>query len=395
MNKISVLMPTYNDADTICETLDSLICQDYNNWELIIIDDGSKDDTKKVIDNYKKEKDKKDKITYIYQENQDQLLALINGLKYITGDYIYILHSDDLLYDEHTFSRAVEYLDSHNEIDGIIGDLTIIDEHSAVVGKQKVFPYLNKKKIPAIQLLWLGRNLYVDFAFHKKEAFMTTLYNNYLVWDKPFWLDTMDNIKMLNIHKVKFSFLKYRIYPGNYANEEVGKLCLINGELRTATELMHFYNIPCYKFQYFMFRAFCHLGLYRIFTPIYQTKETKNKFRIIDFIIKKRYPEGYNDNPFFNSLALFYKNNNHRTIDFDAIYNDKDPIYLGNSFRIFNKQLVSNSLPKLYRDMFKEMEKGFDTIIVSKKNEEKALNLTKFLCIYPFAKVIVRGKNNE
>ena len=62
MNKISVLMPTYNDADTILETLDSLVVQKYDNWELIIIDDGSSDDTKTVIEKYKKKKDKKNKI---------------------------------------------------------------------------------------------------------------------------------------------------------------------------------------------------------------------------------------------------------------------------------------------------------------------------------------------
>jgi glycosyltransferase involved in cell wall biosynthesis len=197
MKKISVLMPSYNDADSIIETLDSLIVQKYENWELIIIDDGSSDNTEKVVSEYKRKKDKDNKIKYIYQENQDQLLAIINGLNYITGDYIYILHSDDLLYDCEVFNKAVDYLEKHKDADAIIGDLTIIDENSKVTGVQKVLPYLNKKRIPAIQLLWLGRNLYVDFAFHRKDAFMKTVYTNYLVWDKPFWFDSFDEVKML------------------------------------------------------------------------------------------------------------------------------------------------------------------------------------------------------
>lgn len=385
-------MPSYNDADSIIETLDSLIVQKYENWELIIIDDGSSDNTEKVVSEYKRKKDKDNKIKYIYQENQDQLLAIINGLNYITGDYIYILHSDDLLYDCEVFNKAADYLEKHKDADAIIGDLTIIDENSKVTGVQKVLPYLNKKRIPAIQLLWLGRNLYVDFAFHRKDAFMKTVYTNYLVWDKPFWFDSFDEVKMLNVKKVDFSFLKYRIYPGNYANEEVGKLCLINGELRTATELMKFYNIPFYKIQYFFFRVFCHLNLFKIFVPIYQNKETKNKAEVVEFIINKRYDDGYNNNLFFKSLVFFYRNEKNRTIDFDEIYNGSDPIYLGNSFRIFNKQLVSNTLPKLYMDMFKEMELGFNEIIVSEKNKEKAENLTKFLCIYPFVRI--RGKKD-
>ena len=397
MKKISVLMPSYNDADTISETLDSLICQSYNNWELVIIDDGSIDNTKDVVEKYKKEKDKYDRIKYFYQENKDQLLAIINGLNYVNGDYIYILHSDDLLYDENVFTKAVDYLENNPSVDCIIGDLTVIDENSNVTGIQRVYKYKKKKKIPAIQLLWLGRNLYVDLGFYKKEVFVKNLYNNYLVWDKPFWLDTEDKISMLNVKKVNFSLFKYRVYSGNYVNDDVGKLCLINGELRTATQLMNFYNIPFYKLQYIIFRVFCKLRLFNFYVPIYQNKETKNKAQIIDYIIKKRYPEGYSNNVFFDSLYNFYKNNKCRAIKFDKIYNRKDPIYLGNCFRIFNKQLLNNDLPDLYMNMFNEMKKGFDQIIVKNKNDyEKALNLTKFLCIYPYVKIVLKeGKNGK
>lgn len=394
MKKISVLMPTYNDADTITETLDSLMEQSYENWQLIIIDDGSTDNTKEVIEEYKSKKDKDNKIKYIYQENKDQLLAIINGLNYIDGDYVYILHSDDLIYDNTTFEKAIDYLDKNPNVDSIIGDLTLIDENSNITGIQKVYPYINKKKIPAIQLLWLGRNLYVDFAFHRKDIFMKKVYDNYLIWNMPFWLCIDENsVNMLNIKKVNFSFLKYRVYPGNYANNDIGKLCLINGELRTATRLMKFYNIPFYKLQYIFFRIFSKLGLFRYYVPIYQNKITDNKYKIVDYIIKKRYPGGYLDNKFLSSLAQFYKKNNKRIIDFDEIYNGNDPIYFGNNLRIFNKQLVNNELPKLYIDMFNEMEKGFNEIIVSKKNEEKAINLCKFLCIYPFVKI--RSKKDE
>ena len=241
VKKISVLMPSYNDCDTLCETLDSLICQSYKNWELVIIDDGSTDNTCQVVKDYKKKYDKHNKIKYIYQDNSDQLLAIINGLSYVDGDYIYILHSDDLLYDENTFAKAVDYFDKNSDVDCIIGDLVIIDENSNVTGVQKVYKYEKKKKIPAIQLLWLGRNLYVDLGFYKREVFEKNLYNNYLVWDKPFWLDTEDKINMVNVKKVNFSLFKYRIYSGNYSNDEIGKLCLINGELRTATQHINFF----------------------------------------------------------------------------------------------------------------------------------------------------------
>ena len=65
MKKISVLTPTYNDAKSIEETLMSLINQTYSNWEHIIIDDGSTDNTKSIIEDFKNKYDKDNKINYI------------------------------------------------------------------------------------------------------------------------------------------------------------------------------------------------------------------------------------------------------------------------------------------------------------------------------------------
>lgn len=392
MKKVSILMPTYNDCSTIEESLDSLISQTYTNWELIIIDDGSTDKTKDIIQNYIKNHNLESKIVYIYQENADQLRAIINGINYITGDYVYVLHSDDLLYDETSIEKNIKYLEEHPQTDGIIGDLTLINEKSEIFGIQRVNKYLKKEKIKAIQLLWLGRNLYIDLPFVKKEIFITNVYENYLKWNKPFWININDKVDTLNIDKVNYSFYKYRIYSGNYANNELGQLCLINGEIRTATQLMKFYEIPFYKLQYIVYRIFCKLNLFSIYMPIYLKRETKNKYKIVDFILRKRYPDGYENNIYFKSLAQFYKKNNKRSINFDKLYNG-EPIYLGNDLRTFNKQLLNGTLPILYIKMFEEMNKGFSILEVSKKNEEAALNLLKFLSIYPF--VEIRCKNER
>lgn len=392
MKKVSILMPTYNDCSTIEESLDSLISQTYTNWELIIIDDGSTDKTKDIIQNYIKNHNLESKIVYIYQENADQLRAIINGINYITGDYVYVLHSDDLLYDETSIEKNIKYLEEHPQTDGIIGDLTLINEKSEIFGIQRVNKYLKKEKIKAIQLLWLGRNLYIDLPFVKKGIFITNVYENYLKWNKPFWININDKVDTLNIDKVNYSFYKYRIYSGNYANNELGQLCLINGEIRTATQLMKFYEIPFYKLQYIVYRIFCKLNLFSIYMPIYLKRETKNKYKIVDFILRKRYPDGYENNIYFKSLAQFYKKNNKRSINFDKLYNG-EPIYLGNDLRTFNKQLLNGTLPILYIKMFEEMNKGFSILEVSKKNEEAALNLLKFLSIYPF--VEIRCKNER
>ena len=59
MKKVSIIMPTYNDGISIKETLDSVMCQTYENWELVIVNDGSTDETETVIKEYKKQFDTK------------------------------------------------------------------------------------------------------------------------------------------------------------------------------------------------------------------------------------------------------------------------------------------------------------------------------------------------
>ena len=89
---ISVVTPTYNRADFIIEAVESVIEQTYENWEMIIVDDGSKDDTRTVLQPYL---DKYSAIKYFYQDNQGQSVARNRGIKESQGDYICFLDSDN------------------------------------------------------------------------------------------------------------------------------------------------------------------------------------------------------------------------------------------------------------------------------------------------------------
>lgn len=379
--KISVIMPTYNDSKTIKKSLDSLMKQTYSNWELIIVDDGSIDDTKTIIKEYQKQYDKENRIQYLYQKNSDQLKAIIHGTEKITGDYVFVLHSDDLLATIDVFTKAVQYMEEHQELDAIIAPLTIINEKGRITGYQDVLSYTRKKKIPVLQMLWLGRNLYVDVGFFKKDSYLTTIKENYLTWNMPFWLNYNKNVEMLNVETVDFELLKYRIHSGNYINNEIGKLNVLNGELRTITTLMQYYDISDYEKQYTKFRIFAHLHLLNIYKPKYELKESKHKSTILDFVIKKRFPEGYENNIYLNSLVEFYKNKKKRKIEFSKIYHGEE-IYTGNQARKFNKQIIANELPQFYQTMLEEMRKGFDEMIVENKEDmEKAQRCLRFLCI--------------
>ena len=84
---------------------------------------------------------------------------------------------------------------------------------------------------------------------------------------------------------------------------------------------------------------------------------------------------------------MYYKNYKKRSISFSP---KEDIIYYGKDMRVFNKKVVNNTIEKQYKELFNEMKKGFDEIVVNKSDYENMIDITKFLCIYPYAKVSVR-----
>lgn len=94
MPKVSIIIPCFNQSQYLPETLDSILAQTYNDWECIIVNDGSPDNTEEVAKEYC---DKDKRFKYVYQENQGPATARNNGIKSSSGEYILPLDSDDLI----------------------------------------------------------------------------------------------------------------------------------------------------------------------------------------------------------------------------------------------------------------------------------------------------------
>lgn len=87
----SIIIPSFNRACLIEETIESVLSQSYKDYEIIVINDGSTDNTLQVLDKYK------DSILIINQNNQGAEIARNNGVKSARGDYLVFLDSDDIL----------------------------------------------------------------------------------------------------------------------------------------------------------------------------------------------------------------------------------------------------------------------------------------------------------
>lgn len=112
---ISILTPTYNSAKFLPRLLDSVLCQDYPNVEMIIIDDGSVDNTKELISNYiEKFEQRGFLLRYFYQNNSGQSFAINAGLKKVNGDYLVWPDSDDFYSQANSLSRLCFVLEKYS-----------------------------------------------------------------------------------------------------------------------------------------------------------------------------------------------------------------------------------------------------------------------------------------
>lgn len=121
---ISVVIPSYNHEKFIRECVDSVLEQTYENFELIIIDDGSRDGTADILKNYND-----NRIQLVFQENAGAHNAINRGLSLAKGEYLTILNSDDI-YMKNRLELIMEYLLNKPKVSMASSYIEIIDSNS-------------------------------------------------------------------------------------------------------------------------------------------------------------------------------------------------------------------------------------------------------------------------
>lgn len=119
--KVSVVIPAYNAAQYICETIDSVLSQTYKDYEIIVVDDGSTDNTKEILQPHM------GKIRYMYKENGGPASARNVGIKNAQGEYIAFLDSDDLWLPE-KLEKQVRYFEEYPEVGLVFTDCIRFNE---------------------------------------------------------------------------------------------------------------------------------------------------------------------------------------------------------------------------------------------------------------------------
>ncbi|KNY29645.1 glycosyltransferase family 2 protein [Pseudobacteroides cellulosolvens] len=121
---VSIIIPTYNQGAYIKEAVNSCLTQSYKDIEIIVVDDGSTDNTKEIMMPFIKE----GVIKYIYQANSERSAARNNGIRAAQGEFLQFLDSDDLL-DKEKIKMQVDFLNLHPEIFAVYGVSKQFKEH--------------------------------------------------------------------------------------------------------------------------------------------------------------------------------------------------------------------------------------------------------------------------
>lgn len=373
---VSILMPTYNDAGYILDAINSVFAQTYQNWQLIIIDDGSVDDTRDRLTPLLADQ----RVQYLRLDtNQGQLNALNVGSAHICGDYVTFLHSDDVLSSENSLENLVVSVQQH-DCDGVFADIIIMDGSGRRKDILRTVSLVSPETVAGVFAL-RGSNCVSDIFFLRAEIFFSIVKGRYINWNMPYWFFRDEKcIKTLNLKKVD-PWYCYRIYDENYIRSDAGKFEASNGCLRSVLEIAQCYDLVFPQYS----KSITQISLKIFNRPyfLYHKQPYSSSYEeLVRSVFSRYYNESELKNQYITSVMMFYSHYpSNRVIYIPASLVEKcQSWYTGKDARLFYRDLQQNNLDPLFTSLLKEASLGFGNIIVENKRDlGKLCDTMKFL----------------
>jgi glycosyltransferase involved in cell wall biosynthesis len=213
--RVSILMATWNRAKMIDKTIESIFDQTFTDWELVIADDGSTDDTAKVIEKWEV---RDPRIIYVRNPiNQGISNNYNSGFKIMKGEYVAMIDDDDPWCDREKLKKQVEFLDNNREYVGCGGGVIVVETNH----KEK-YRYFKPETDGEIRKLMLFSNPMANSTtmFRRNVGEKVGWYDesNRYSGDRDFWMK-MGKIGKLYNFKEYFSY-----YTMSGANTSIAKI---------------------------------------------------------------------------------------------------------------------------------------------------------------------------
>jgi glycosyltransferase involved in cell wall biosynthesis len=216
----SIVIPSYNHENYIRRCIDSVLKQSYKNFELIIIDDGSRDSSPEIISSYTDPR-----IIFVKQENQGAHHAINRGLSMAKGDYLTILNSDDE-YHPQRLEKCIAAFSKHPDTDLISTWIDVVDVDSKKLGTKEAWKNMEPWAIANKALTFAGTD---DYALNALMTNFVSTTSNMIFRRKVYEkLGGMRNLRFahdwdfllrvcakFNCLNLEESLLSYRIHNSN------------------------------------------------------------------------------------------------------------------------------------------------------------------------------------
>lgn len=210
---VSVILPTFNRADLVLESIQSILGQTYRDFELIVIDDGSVDNTRELLSPMAKE----GLLKYAYQENAGLPAARNHGIRLARGSFITLLDSDDL-YVAEKLEKQVSYFEKYPEAQIVQCWFSKFNDQSADLGVRDT-SWFEGQIYPDILLQW-SVLMAVPCVMMRREAFdKVGLFNESLRWGED--LDLWRRVsRQFPFHMIPESLVKVRVHASSMSSDK-------------------------------------------------------------------------------------------------------------------------------------------------------------------------------
>lgn len=385
--KISVLIPAYNSAKTIVEALESIKNQTYQNWEIILINDGSQDETEKILRRYLG--NTKLPLKYTKQTHHNYFKAIRHGLKYASGEIIFVLDADKILFNQNVFYRAVSTI-LGEKCDGMFVGIRAMYQRLKDGKFHLVRPYYRNEVSLIKTALGLGTNIYTNYAFWRREIFETSVYENYLINGMPAWYNAENNLG-LRVVNGNFVGLKYRVSKkvnlgDNPLKQNNSKtLFELSTNLRTLYHIVSRINVPAYSTQETLYNLISRLHIASLYPSIF--KQGQTSLKKITPLVVKNIKDSELDNVYLKTIVDF-SNNFDPQKTAKIVIPKGTKIYWGTEIDEFSNKLSKNMLDQFYYDLIKIISQGTTIYKIKKDDQKKLEQILEFFTIRDYVKII-------